>query len=485
MMFNVVMVKWGDKYGPEYVNILADAIVRNSTVEKRFIVFTDNPEGIDDGIETRPLPGNLQGWWNKLYLFSPEAGLEGRNIFFDLDTVITSNIDELFAYKGPFAILRDFYRPNGYGSAIMAWTDHHEIWDKFKAEGFPDIDGGDQAFIEKHVKNADRWQDFVKGIYSYKQNDCEKWPPHDTKIVCFHGVPNPHEIRGSWVPLVWKKGGMQQFTESKDFTNVTEDYLADNMEKNCKLDLPWFMPASHSNKKTLCIVGGSPSLKDNIKDLRRRIRLGAKVMSLNGSLKYLLSIGIKPDYHCQFDGRPENAGFLNNAPEGVKYLIGSMSHPSVLDKVKGRDVTLWHGGFDIERQKSILKPYDSTRPVMIIGGGTTVGLRAFYLGGYMGYKRIVAYGMDSSFRGQDHHAYSQPLNDKDGRIDVWLLGKKYECAPWMYRQAMGFKDVYAVLVNQGFSLNVIGDGLVPDICKYLNDKNNDIIQSNERELNVQ
>jgi len=483
MMFNVVMVKWGDKYSPEYVNILVDAIKRNSTIEKAFILFTDNPDGIDDGIEIRPLPGHLKGWWNKLYLFSDEAGLTGRNVFFDLDTVITSNMDDVFKYEGPFAILRDFYRPHGYGSAIMSWEHKPEIWDRFKAEGYPEIEGGDQAFIEKCTK-ADLWQDFITGIYSYKQNDCERWPPQDTKIVCFHGVPNPHEVKGSWVPLVWKKGGMQQFTENKDFTNVSEDFLAENMEANCKLDLPWFISEPYSNKKTICIVGGSPSLKDNIKDLKRRIRLGAKVMSLNGSLKYLLSIGIKPDYHCQFDGRPDNADFLDNAPDGVEYLIGSMSHPSVLEKVKGKNVTLWHGGFDLDRQKKILKPYDATRPVMIIGGGTTVGLRAFYLAGYRGYKKLVVYGMDSSFKGSDHHAYSQPLNDKDGRIDVWLLGKKYECAPWMYRQAMGFKDVYARLVDQGFTINVIGEGLIPDICKYLNEKNSAIIQSNERDLNA-
>lgn len=219
-------------------------------------------------------------------------------------------------------------------------------------------------------------------------------------------------------------------------------------------------------------------MKDYIRDIKGHIRMGAHTMTLNGTLKYIDKIGVRPTYHCQFDARPENAAFLDDPPKGVTYLIGSMSHPSCFEGLKNRDVIVWHGGFDFDKQKKILDLYQY-KPIVILGGGNTVGLRALYLGYFLGYRKFTVYGMDSSFRGKDHHAYSQPLNDMDGRMDVWMHGQKFECAPWMYRQAMCFKDVYKGLTNLGCRIDVIGDGLVPAMCNFFNGENYGTIQNKE------
>lgn len=49
---NVVCMKWGTVYGPEYVNILHHMVQRNLTGPYRFICLTDNPAGLEEGIET-------------------------------------------------------------------------------------------------------------------------------------------------------------------------------------------------------------------------------------------------------------------------------------------------------------------------------------------------------------------------------------------------------------------------------------------------
>ena len=73
-MLTVACVKWGSRYDARYVNILADSVRRNlpAGFEGKFVCFTDDPIGIDNSIECRPLPGGMVGWWNKLYLFSPD-----------------------------------------------------------------------------------------------------------------------------------------------------------------------------------------------------------------------------------------------------------------------------------------------------------------------------------------------------------------------------------------------------------------------------
>lgn len=242
------------------------------------------------------------------------------------------------------------------------------------------------------------------------------------------------------------------------------------MTENCKRDIPWFI-SGKENKKTLCIVGGSPSLKHNLGKLAEKRRLGADLITTNGSLNFLTSRGIKPKYHAQFDARPENVSFVKNPPENITYLIGSMSDPSVLDALKDRNVILWHGGFDMKEMLKILKPYEH-RPYWIIGGAYTIGLRAMSIGYQMGYRKFVFFGLDSSFSGKEHHAYDQKLNDADKAIPAGFQGKKYYCAPWMYRQAMNFEDNYKEFTKKGCKIQVIGEGLIPDMCEYLNNASN-------------
>ena len=99
MRNNVICIKWGDKFGVDYVNSLYKMVERNLTLEHRFVCFTDKSEGIVDGVEIRPLPelnddGLPEKAWKKLGLFTDKlADLEGEALFLDLDVVIRDNID--------------------------------------------------------------------------------------------------------------------------------------------------------------------------------------------------------------------------------------------------------------------------------------------------------------------------------------------------------------------------------------------------------
>lgn len=148
-----------------------------------------------------------------------------------------------------------------------------------------------------------------------------------------------------------------------------------------------------------------------------------------------------------------------------------MSSPKVLDALEGKRVILWHGGFDLDEQLKILAPYQN-RPISVIGGGYTIGLRALTLGYQMGYRRFVLYGVDSSFKEDEHHAYAQALNDGDKPVTALYDGKEYLVAPWMYRQAMNFEENYNELTKLGCSIKVVGEGLIPDMCKLLNEYKN-------------
>lgn len=98
-MINVICVKWGDKFRPDFVNRLYTMVDRNLTLDFKFYCYTDDREGIRDQVNIIDIPeeNDLEVWWNKLALFQKDM-FEGTCLFFDLDVVIQNNIDHFVTY---------------------------------------------------------------------------------------------------------------------------------------------------------------------------------------------------------------------------------------------------------------------------------------------------------------------------------------------------------------------------------------------------
>jgi hypothetical protein len=119
-MVNVICMKWGSLYGPEYVNFLRAGVARHLSRPHRFVCFTDDATGVDAAVEAMPLPsldlrpGERDLRWRKLAVFRADlGGLAGPTLFLDLDLVVTDSIDPFFDCPGAFLIIRDdaLFRP--------------------------------------------------------------------------------------------------------------------------------------------------------------------------------------------------------------------------------------------------------------------------------------------------------------------------------------------------------------------------------------
>ena len=69
---HIICVKWGNKFIPEYVNILKNMCKRQCTVDFTFNCLTDDPTGLDPDINVIKFPDNpgaIKTWWSKLYMF--------------------------------------------------------------------------------------------------------------------------------------------------------------------------------------------------------------------------------------------------------------------------------------------------------------------------------------------------------------------------------------------------------------------------------
>ena len=114
----VICIKWGTRYGADYVNRLASMIRRNTARPTRLICFTDDAKRHrpvrDDRAAAADYPNIPERvrWtgWRKLSLWQyPLPDLEGDVLFFDLDVVITGSIDEFFDFEpGRFAVAENW-----------------------------------------------------------------------------------------------------------------------------------------------------------------------------------------------------------------------------------------------------------------------------------------------------------------------------------------------------------------------------------------
>ncbi|GLE06226.1 hypothetical protein PINS_up015468 [Pythium insidiosum] len=139
LVVSVVCVKWGNKYGADYVNKLYRGVRRHLDARRvcmRFVCLTDDATGIDSSTEMTciGLEGHWRGWWNKVELFAPSVAsrLERHCVYIDLDTVIVGDLTELLLSLArqlettlvlmlKTDSMANEQRLGGYNSSVIAW----------------------------------------------------------------------------------------------------------------------------------------------------------------------------------------------------------------------------------------------------------------------------------------------------------------------------------------------------------------------------
>ena len=203
------VLKSGGDYSFQDVLSLKRMLEKNVTVPYKFVCLTDMGKSKD--FDTIPLKHDYSGWWSKIELFRYGLVTTDRIIYFDLDTVIISNIDDLFFQDVPFIGLLPFNPRRmlleGYvASGILGWENDSTfnfIYNAFNYSSHLPYFKGDQDYIsfilgEQNIE-PNYWQNLVKGIYSYKRHLRGKENLEGVRIACFHGKPRPKLVADVWV----------------------------------------------------------------------------------------------------------------------------------------------------------------------------------------------------------------------------------------------------------------------------------------------
>jgi hypothetical protein len=230
----VLCMKWGTKYGPEYVNRLYAMVSRHLRGPFRFVCLTDDGAGIREEVSCLPIPplnlpeGIPERGWKKLTSFEGDLhGLRGTALFLDVDVVIVDDITPFFELPGKFLIIHDWKRPwrvtgnssvyrfelGAHADVLAHFRKHHEqVRRDFRHE---------QAFLSDTLHEQcvlDYWP--KDWCVSFKYHCIPRWPlnywrepkvPARARIVVFHGVVNPPDAlagrsNGNWrkaLPASW------------------------------------------------------------------------------------------------------------------------------------------------------------------------------------------------------------------------------------------------------------------------------------------
>lgn len=238
---NVICIKWGNKYGSDYVNKLHSMVTRHLSRPFRFVCFTDDATGIDSKVEVKDIPmtgfkdfDERKPWtfghgWLKLTCFAqPLYDLEGPTLFLDLDIVIVDSLDEFFEPEAEFMVIKEWDKSDATGNTSV-----------FRFEVGAHVDAleylkKDPVAARKHVRNEQEYiTQFVdrqgklkywpaQWCRSFKRHCIRPFPlswfqepriPEGAKVIIFHGKPHPDDAvegrSGKWyrkvLPTSWVK----------------------------------------------------------------------------------------------------------------------------------------------------------------------------------------------------------------------------------------------------------------------------------------
>jgi len=230
---NIICIKWGTLFGPEYVNRLYSGVRRNLACPVTFHCMTEDATGFHPDIKVLDLPvepfnepmnaalkvANRQGAMRKTSLFRRGLipGLEGPLLGFDLDVVITGALDGMLDMEPGKVLMRHDWvearkgRPTGHGSVFRFDPAlHGYLYDDLAADPYKVVEvarGSEQRYTShKAMENGDFSYLPEAWVVSYK-HDCMALPPvnyfavpklpEDARVVCFHGHPKmPEAIAG-------------------------------------------------------------------------------------------------------------------------------------------------------------------------------------------------------------------------------------------------------------------------------------------------
>ncbi len=225
----------GNAYSWTYVEKLHSMLTRHLASSVRLHVYTEESRSVPEPYIKHVLTdwgisGHRRSWWYKMQLFNSEL-FAGPLLYFDLDIVITGNIDWIaqcpLQYFWAVHDFKHLWNPTDYSinSSIMWWDTRqfNWVWQQFQEQRLEQIISkhhGDQDYISQTIIQKQRrffdseqikswrWQaldggyNFQSRKYKNLGTGTEILP--STSVLVFHGKPKPADVLDPVIIQHWQ-----------------------------------------------------------------------------------------------------------------------------------------------------------------------------------------------------------------------------------------------------------------------------------------
>lgn len=234
----------------------------------------------------------------------------------------------------------------------------------------------------------------------------------------------------------------------------TREGIRANVQAALARSLPELPPAIVSHDGTMVCVGSGPSMPSMVEDIRREREAGRPIFAVKAAHDFLCQHGIPPDLWLCVDPR-DRTDQLKAVNDYTTYLLSSRCDASMFEALRGRKVTLVHTWSEEEHCPEYVGK-------LLIGGGTTSGLRAMTVAYVLGFRKIVLYGYDSCLaKDKATKRFTGEGVEPSKIIDVIVNGRRFWANGAMAQQAQEFQQYYAIMPD--LQVTVKGDGLIAAI----------------------
>lgn len=224
----------GSAYSWDYVDRLYSMLTRHITPGIRLHVYTEANRDVPAPMIKHALPdwsltSPKKVWWYKLELFNTAHHL-GHMLYFDLDTVVTGNLDWIWQLNLQYYwAVRDFkyiWRPTAYNiNTSIMWfhtARFEHVYNEFIKRSINQVTHryqGDQDFVNEVVDQKQRqfldinriqswrWQaldgGFDFGKRSYLTPGTGTTLTDQTSLLIFHGRPKPVDVQDPVIAQHW------------------------------------------------------------------------------------------------------------------------------------------------------------------------------------------------------------------------------------------------------------------------------------------
>jgi uncharacterized Rossmann fold enzyme len=236
-----------------------------------------------------------------------------------------------------------------------------------------------------------------------------------------------------------------------------DETLFANMDAAIARGYPQITKSGDLKEDVIALVASGPSVAGQIDTIKKMQKSGTKIVAIKDAHDWLISQGLIPDYALAIDPQEHRWNCFKTPHKGVEYMIASQCHQSMFEHLEGQNITIWH--------PYITKGQNRPKNSMLIGGGTTSGLRAISLYYVLGWRHFALFGFDSCNDGDKLRVNGDPIKEADKLNEVRIDpdGETFYCNASMALQAEHFQTYYDYLPDAVFY--PFGHGLIQAIIK--------------------